>query len=197
MAVEWQNGIPILTDDSLIGDVPEYTQLVAHLMPIGLIQAYAGDAGALAPYWLPCDGGPIPSEDRYDELRIRIGTTWGGNVPDLRGRAPIGVGQEGPVHNSDNYVLGGKYGDKRFQSHGHGLNDPGHNHHAMSAIGGDTSGVMASWTVGGASHLAGAAPFGYTGRHSSGISVQSAGGGGSNNVPPSLAVNFVILAATN
>jgi microcystin-dependent protein len=48
--------------------------------------------------WLPCNGQSIPIS-QFDVLFAIIGTTYGGdgvqtfNVPDLRGRVPIGQGQ--------------------------------------------------------------------------------------------------------
>lgn len=48
--------------------------------------------------WLLCDGSAI-SRDEYSRLYAAIGTTWGAgdgsttfNIPDLRGRSPIGAG---------------------------------------------------------------------------------------------------------
>ena len=40
MAVEWENGIPILTGESMLSDVPEYTQALA-----GHIGELGGDGG--------------------------------------------------------------------------------------------------------------------------------------------------------
>ena len=62
----------------------------------GIIQMFAG---ATAPDgWLNCDGSAV-SRTTYATLFAAIGTTWGAgdgsttfNVPDLRGRAPIGSG---------------------------------------------------------------------------------------------------------
>jgi microcystin-dependent protein len=64
--------------------------------PAGAIQAYAGSTAP--PGWLACDGSAV-SRTTYSRLFAAIGTTWGAgngsttfNVPDLRGRAPIGAG---------------------------------------------------------------------------------------------------------
>lgn len=63
---------------------------------IGEIIAYAS-ATSPDPKWLPCDGSSLLRTD-YPDLFTVIGTTYGSvdgthfNVPDLRGRAPIGIG---------------------------------------------------------------------------------------------------------
>lgn len=67
------------------------------LSPVGSMSMYAG---ATAPTgWLLCDGSLLDNTSgTYDALWTVIGTTYGGTgqtsfkVPDLRGRAPIGVG---------------------------------------------------------------------------------------------------------
>lgn len=65
-------------------------------VPAGSVQAYAGSTAPSG--WLACDGSPV-SRTTYARLFAAIGTTWGTgdgsttfNVPDLRGRAPIGAG---------------------------------------------------------------------------------------------------------
>ncbi|MBR3689739.1 MAG: tail fiber protein, partial [Eggerthellaceae bacterium] len=88
----------------------------------GLIVPYAG-ATAPAGY-LICDGASYSAED-YPELYTAIGNTYGGddttfNVPDLRGRVPLG--------NSDAYALGATGGEEEhvltveeMPSHDHAL----------------------------------------------------------------------------
>lgn len=63
---------------------------------IGEIIAYASSTSP-DPKWIPCDGASLLRSD-YPDLFTVIGTTYGAvdgshfNVPDLRGRTPIGVG---------------------------------------------------------------------------------------------------------
>jgi microcystin-dependent protein len=76
------------------------TQLITAIKAIalapGTVEMFAGSS---APnYWLLCDGAAI-SRTTYAALFTAIGTTWGAgngtttfNLPDMRGRAPIGVG---------------------------------------------------------------------------------------------------------
>lgn len=77
------------------------------------LAAYATpDAG-----WLLCDGSAV-SRSTYDALFRRVGTTYGAgdgsttfNVPDFRGRGPIGVGT-GDATGATAHALGVKYGEQ-------------------------------------------------------------------------------------
>lgn len=71
-------------------------QAVLARLPAGTLAAYAG--ATVPEGWLDCDGAAV-SRTTYGRLFDAIGTTWGTgngsttfNVPDLRGRAVIGVG---------------------------------------------------------------------------------------------------------
>jgi len=62
-------------------------------------------------HWLVADGRGIPRVSPYDKLFSAIGTAFGNgdgsstfNIPDLRGRVPIGAGQ-GSTHDSNNQSL--------------------------------------------------------------------------------------------
>ncbi len=71
--------------------------------PSGMVAPFAG---ATTPAeWLPCDGASKLVAD-FPALHVAIGYVWGGsgdnfNVPDMRGRMPIGVGTLG----SETYAL--------------------------------------------------------------------------------------------
>ena len=202
-------GLPLLKKQSLLSDVPAYTealvQSLATILPIGLIQPFAGEFNQSSMgCWRLCDGLEVPDYPEYAALRTLLNNAHSSyKTPDLRGRAPIGMGIEGSSVNPKNYdTLLKKYGDERIPKHDHDVHDPTHNHHAVSANGSNPTNDLANWTVGNASTLGGRAPFGATGFAPTGVSVEDFStnanyslDGGSNNVPPSLAVNFVILAA--
>lgn len=64
--------------------------------PSGAVEMFAGSS--IPTGWLECDGSAV-SRTTYADLFTAIGTTWGAgdgsttfNLPDLRGRAPIGAG---------------------------------------------------------------------------------------------------------
>lgn len=68
----------------------------ASLVPTGAVSPFAGSAAPAG--WLVCDGSAV-SRATYARLFAAIATTWGAgdgsttfNLPDLRGRAVIGVG---------------------------------------------------------------------------------------------------------
>jgi len=81
-----------LTFDTLAAaDIPASAGI-----PAGTVQMYAGSS--IPTGWLACDGAAV-SRTTFAGLFTAISTTWGAgdgsttfNVPDLRGRAPIGVG---------------------------------------------------------------------------------------------------------
>jgi microcystin-dependent protein len=84
-----------LTASQMAFDV--LTNLVPAVDMIGTIQMFAGAAGSIPNGTLICDGQSYLRAD-FPDLFAVIGTTWGSvdgshfNVPDMRGRAPIGVG---------------------------------------------------------------------------------------------------------
>lgn len=81
------------TDDALTVDWDG--NIMAQAMA-GIIQMFAGVTPPIG--WLECNGAAV-SRETYATLFAAIGTTWGAgdgsttfNLPDLRGRAPIGAG---------------------------------------------------------------------------------------------------------
>jgi microcystin-dependent protein len=99
----------------------------ADVLP-GTIVAFGGNTPPTG--WLLCDGAAV-SSITYPDLFGAIGYTWGGsgntfNVPDLRGRAPIGTGQGSGLTNR---TLAEKGGEERhtltiaeMPSHNHTVN---------------------------------------------------------------------------
>ena len=92
MAVEWENGIPILTGESLLSDVPEYTQALAaaNITPVGAIMPYMGTR--CPNYWLFCDGKSYDA-NYFHVMHDYVNSAIHGDrfrMPDMRGRMPIG-----------------------------------------------------------------------------------------------------------
>lgn len=101
---------------------------------IGEIFAYAGQTSPNE-NWIPCDGREL-SRQEYPDLYNVIGTTYGSSgpttflIPDLRGRALIGIGQGAGL---SSYALGDKVGAEAIQLTAdelaiHSHTDSGHYH---------------------------------------------------------------------
>jgi len=105
-------------------------------VPTGLMMPYGAPTPPAG--WLACNGQAV-SRTQYPALFSIISVNWGSgdgsstfNVPDLRGRAAIGIGTaaSGTV-----YTLGATGGEEKhllllaeLAAHSHALTDPGHNH---------------------------------------------------------------------
>lgn len=175
------------------------------VVPIGSVLPYAGTT-APSPTadatFLLCYGQAV-SRAAYTTLFERLSTSFGAgdgsttfNVPDLRGRTAVGKDNMGGSAASRITVgtagfagatLGAAGGDQRMHSHSHAITDPGHSHSAEtpSNAGADTAPLA----------LGVGAPTGTTtGSATTGISVSAAGAGNSQNVQPSLVLNYLIRA---
>ncbi|HVO33129.1 MAG TPA: tail fiber protein, partial [Elusimicrobiota bacterium] len=179
------------------------------LIPAGTILPYAGPTpGQSIPAgWLLCDGKPYARVGTYGNLFTAIGTVWGPgdgvnsfNVPDLRGRTPIGAGQGAGLTNRN---LGTTTGEEmhtlsvgEIPAHSHTVDDNGHTH---SMVAPNSKGVLAVQNGGPDQGLSGGGPGGGswamtdTQRATTGITLENTGGGQPhNNMQPSAVVNFII-----
>lgn len=89
------------------------------LVPIGAMQLYAGTGDPVGGKWFICDGRVLEAA-AYPVLFAAIGTAYGGsggnfNLPDMRGRMPLGAGTDlrGAVGGSRDLVV---------PSHNHTIN---------------------------------------------------------------------------
>lgn len=145
-------------------------------LPPGSVILFGGST--IPAGWLECDGSAV-SRTTYADLFSVIGTTWGSgngsstfNVPDLRGRAPIGAGQGSGLTSR---TLGGTGG---AETHTLTTNEmPAHTHSAGTVVTNTTS-------TGGGNRLSGTADDHAT---------TSAGGGAAhNNMMPYAVTKFLI-----
>lgn len=179
--------------------------------PAGSLVAYAGAAAPSG--WLMCDGAAI-SRTTYASLFAVTSTTYGVgngsttfNLPDMRGRSPIGSGTGvGLTARALNAQVGTETHQiitSEMPSHAHtattGNDTPDHGHHPAlhygnflldyAAVGGFASGGNAQGDAG----RTGTTTGGATQQHTHAVTVSPAGGGGAhNNMPPVLGVNFII-----
>lgn len=105
-------------------------------MPPGVILAYGGTVAPSG--YLLCDGSAV-SRSLFASLFGAIGTAWGVgdgsttfNLPDMRGRAPIGVGTGSGLTPRVLAALGGEEKHQlvtaELSGHTHPIGDPGHSH---------------------------------------------------------------------
>lgn len=175
--------------------------------PIGVIEWTCAAAAPLG--YLIADGTAV-SRITYAGLFALCSTTYGVgdgsttfNLPDLKGRVPVGVGTgAGGGLSSTGRPTGGQAltprslgaydGDERLHAHSHPVSDAGHNHGAIATAGGGGGATVAGWTVGGASY-ANNINFAYTGSSTTGLTVSNNTQGGlRQNMQPSLVLTPII-----
>ena len=157
-------------------------------LPTGALVPYVGATAPDAQFLL-CDGAAV-SRSTYADLFDVCGTTYGAgngsttfNVPDLRGRVPIGAGTgaqnggsgSGTISGGTaltNRVRGAFAGDERLQSH---------QHTQRNSLGG--GGLIGSQGVAGI-----ADPNG----QDSGSVTALTGAGSGGNMPPFIVTNYLI-----
>jgi microcystin-dependent protein len=113
-----------------MGNISSLGNVVIQSTPVGVIEAFAGVNAPAG--WLFCDGSAI-SRTQYPELFSALSTSYGSgdgsttfNIPDMRGRIPVGKGTH-----SDVATLGNNDGASlanRRPKHQHTTYDPGHAH---------------------------------------------------------------------
>lgn len=170
------------------------------IVPTGAVMPYAGSSAPAN--WLFCDGSAV-SRTTYAALFATISTTYGAgdgsttfNLPDLRGRTPFGLDNMGGtaanrvtagVSGVAGSSLGASGGNEAMQQHTHGVTDPGHAHSIQLIAQGTTAGNFIPQTTN--TPLGGVAT---TNSATTGISIQNAGSGSSQNMPPALILNYII-----
>ena len=165
------------------------------LVPIGALVPFAG---ATPPTnWLLAYGQSLVRAD-YLELAAALGIVSGTNftLPDLRGRTVAGRDNMGgtpanrltsAVSGIDGAQLGAAGGNQNLHQHSHGVTDPGHSH--------TTPTVNSSFGPGGSSSPDGVtSSSGTTDNATTGLTISSAGTGSSQNVQPTIVLNWIIRA---
>lgn len=190
---------------------PTITGTITGVLPPGLIFPYAGPT---APTGYAICAGTAISRVTFAALFAVIGTTFGVgdgvttfNIPDLRGRFVAGLdggtgrltgNTSGGLNATSMAATGGEQSHTltvaELAFHNHGTSDPGHAHFSTA----DTLAPVTNFAfVTGNVFAAGAGNLGIgtniTSTATTGVAVSGAGGGNAhNNVPPAIAVNYII-----
>lgn len=195
----------------------QFLPINAGAPPVGTVQQFAGatvaaDADGVT-RWRICDGSAI-SRTTYATLFAAIGTTWGigdgsttFNIPDLRGRVPVGAGTGAGLTSRTLASEGGEESHvlsvAELASHAHGVNDPGHSHLLQGNVP-ISQDVWVGIDATGGTSLAVPITNSASEVHNSdqttsggtGISVASSGSGTAhNNMQPFAALNHIIKIA--
>lgn len=157
-------------------------------------------AGSTAPAgWLICNGQAV-SRTTYAKLFSVIGTTWGTgngsstfNIPDLRGRAPIGAGTGsgltartlGATVGEENHTLSAA--ESGLPAHTHSFTQPDVKYDVVYRQTASSGGGVRNCTAGGRSSFS--LSGGAVGAVTSGAKSASSA---HNNMQPSAVVNFII-----
>jgi hypothetical protein len=116
---------------------------ISSLLPAGLILPFGGNTAPSG--WVLCDGATYNGNlAAYQNLWAAITTTYGGTgqgafqVPDLRGRVPLGAGTAAGARGATAKALGAKGGEEttRLTSGQSGVPAHGHPHTIAVSVGG-------------------------------------------------------------
>ena len=168
-----------LTPYSIANLLDRINETVGKLVPTGMIMWWTSPS-SIPTGWIKCDGRAISSTgttaDLYQFL-LNNSTAWNNGttvrVPDLRGRFIRGY-NDGSMHDPADPPFG-DYQEDTFQTHGHSVSDPGHDHRISG------NGYNASATSPGDDVIVddnlGVAKTSSTNDSLTGITVEPAGGG--------------------
>jgi microcystin-dependent protein len=168
-------------------------------IPLGGMMPYIGASAPNSAFVLPF--GQAISRTTYATLFALTGSTFGAgdgsttfNVPDLRGRSVFGLDNMGGstasrVTNGNSGIvgttLGAAGGDERLHQHNHAITDPGHFHTGAFAPGVAVGGGGVGFgDLSNAGHG--------TGISTTGITINNACGGASQNMPPAIILPYIL-----
>lgn len=166
---------------------------------VGEIRPFAGNYAPEG--WLPCDGRSLSIQE-YELLYALIGVAYGGNgtttfnLPDLRGRLPVGQGQGTGLTNRTLGQTGGASGvtlaQANLPAHSHGFSVSGNQGSTNTPSTGATLAVPQAQT--GGTMYAYATPGTGTAQTFAADTITTSPGNSlpHNNLMPYLAINYII-----
>lgn len=163
---------------------------------VGRYVDYAGTSipswvtGCTVPPYLNCNGGTF-SAATYPQLAIILGST---TLPDARGRSRFtltqGTGRvTAGISGINGTVRFAAGGNELMQQHNHGVTDPGHTHGHNALAAGSTI------SDGGGDVIVPGTAAGTLNAAFTGISINNAGAGGSQNMPPAYVGGLTLIRA--
>lgn len=166
---------------------------------LGHVGTYWDYCGATLPNWvaactvppyLYCDGSTF-SAATYPALAIILGST---TLPDSRGRVRAGLETGGTTRLNGIIAntVGAGGGDQNLQVHSHSINDPQHQHGLSPALTAPAAGQV---NAGGQFTVVTAGVNNLTNNAPTGITINSAGAGGSQNVQPTYRGGITMVRA--
>lgn len=183
-------------------------EALTSLIPAGTMILFGGTSTPSGWFW--CDGSAY-SRTTYAALFAAIGTTWGVgdgsttfNVPDLRGRAPIGVGQGSGLTNR---TLGSKLGEEGHALtlaengahthvgglHAHTGGAHTHNYTRIAYVGSGGTNNLSGGTTGTLQTVSTDSGGAVATTSDGAVATTSSGSGAAHNtMQPSLVVNYLI-----
>jgi microcystin-dependent protein len=125
-------------------------------------------------------------------ITLYDGSTGTFNLPDMRSRFPLGLGQGDELTNRVISNTGGAethtLTPQEMPSHNHGVFDPGHTHSYSNNTNDQAVGTTIFETAADETNTSAT-----TGSSTTGITINNAGGGQAhNNMPPYIVLNYII-----
>ena len=158
---------------------------------IGEIRIFAGPESKIPNGWIVADGRRLPAST-YKDLYKAISTTYGGctsefNIPDLRGKMPLGSGNSGTT-GSTNHTRGQTGGAATVTLSSNQL--PCHSHGYAGAYGN-------GFPDGSKDSCAGQGEGNYRSFPRQSNKIYSGGSAAHNNMPPYLALYYIIYTGVH
>ena len=179
-----------ITKNDLTNILNRVLPITAHTAQVGEVIAYAGNT--IPEGWLACDGGAV-SRTTYSKLFAVIGTTYGSgngsttfNIPNLKGRFPLGTGSIDPGDSTSESYWGGATSASVNCTLGEKAGEP---KHVLTINELPSDALYSNYTT--------TAQWGDY-EASNAYYYRTRGGGAAHtNMPPFIALNYIIYAGTD
>jgi microcystin-dependent protein len=200
MPAETPSGLPYPIPSDAVAELPTTFETFARmieqvLIPVGTITAYAHKYGGAPTGWLVCDGSEVTSEQFPDLAAVLCGMylppTFA--LPDLRGRFIVGTGEGDGLTNRAPLERGGH---EDMAAHTHTIHNAGYHSHSVwhgdQVYQGTGPGTWPQGNNGVNGYGASNQPHGVSGDGDHSHAMAAAGTGNAGNMPPYIALTYII-----